>query len=155
MATIVETGSIIANANSYISDANFASYASDRGISVTGTAATLLLNAALYVETLPFLGDKKTREQSMQWPRYDVMLDGFLTPSDVIPQILKDLQCEVALAIDAGNDPLAQVSRAVKKEKVDVIEVEYADNSAPFTYNRKIKALEKKLINSAFTVSRG
>ena len=155
MATIVETGSIIANANSYISDADFASYASDRGISVAGTAATLLLNAALYVETLPFLGDKKTREQSMQWPRYDVMLDGFLTPSDVIPQILKDLQCEVALAIDAGNDPLAQVSRAVKKEKVDVIEVEYADNSAPFTYNRKIKALEKKLINSAFTVSRG
>jgi hypothetical protein len=46
----------------------------------------------------------------------------------------------------------------VKKEKVDVIEVEYSDSAAPFAYNLKIKALERKLTGTSggmsFKVSR-
>lgn len=145
MSTIVETGSIVTGANSYVSDADFATYASDRGITVTGTAAQLLLRAALYVEQLSFKGDKKTKAQRMQWPRYGVIIDGFSIESDEIPQQLIDLQCEVALAIDGGDDPLGTIDRSVKREKVDVIEVEYMDNAAPFAINRKIKALESKL----------
>ena len=61
----------------------------------------------------------------------------------------------MAIAIDSGNDPLADVARAVKKEKVDVIEVEYMDNSVAFSYNRKIVTLEAKLTSSAFKVTRG
>ena len=132
MATIVETGAGLTNSNSYISDADFAAYATSMGVTVSGTAAILLLKA-----------------------RTDATVDGFLTPSDAIPKLLKDLQCEVAIAIDSGIDPLADVSRAVKKEKVDVIEVEYMANSAAFSYNRKILAIEKKLTNSGFLVSRG
>ena len=155
MATIVETGAGLTNSNSYISDADFAAYATSMGVTVSGTAAILLLKASVYVEGLAFIGTKKTREQSMQWPRYDATVDNFLTPSDVIPKLLKDLQCEVAIAIDGGNDPLADVARAVKKEKVDVIEVEYMDNSVAFSYNRKIVTLEAKLTSSAFKVTRG
>jgi hypothetical protein len=62
------------------------------------------------------------------------------------------------LAIDSGDDPLGTVERAVKREKVDVIEVEYANNAAPFAYNLKIKALERKLTSIrggiSFQVSR-
>ena len=51
------------------------------------------------------------------------------------------------------------MARAVKREKVDVIEVEYADNAAPFVYNLKIKALERKLTGrrglNGFPVNRG
>ena len=155
MATVVETGVGLTNSNSYISDADFAAYAASMGVTVSGTAAILLLKASIYVEALPFIGTKKTSAQSMQWPRNDATVDGFLTPSDAIPKLLKDLQCEVAIAIDSGTDPLADVTRSVKKEKVDVIEVEYMANSAAFSYNRKILAIEKKLTNSAFTVSRG
>jgi len=158
MATIVEDGTIVSNANSYVSDANFATYASDHGITVTGVAAQLLLRAAIYVEQLQFIGAKKTKAQTMQWPRTSVNIDGFAIDSDEIPQLLVDLQCEVALAVDGGDDPLATVARAVKKEKVDVIEVEYSDSAAPFAYNLKIKALERKLTGTSggmsFKVSR-
>lgn len=145
MATTVEDGSIVTGANSYVSDADFAAYASDRGYTVTGTAAELLLRAALYVEQLSFKGDKKTKAQRMQWPRYNVEIDGFYIESDEIPQQLIDLQCEVALAIDGGDDPLSTIGRSVKREKVDVIEREFMDNAAPFAINRKIKSLESKL----------
>ena len=155
MATVVETGAGLTNSNSYISDATFAAYAVSMGVTVSGTAAILLLKASIYVEALPFIGTKKTSAQAMQWPRNSATVDGFLTPSDVIPKLLKDLQCEVAIAIDGGLDPLSDVGRSVKKEKVDVIEIEYQANSAAFSYNRKILALEKKLTNSGFLVSRG
>ena len=148
MTTIVEDGTIVSNANSYISDADFATYASDRGVTVAGVAAQLLLNAALYVEQLQFIGDKKTKAQSMQWPRNNVYIDGFVVDSDEIPVLLKDLQAEVALAIDAGNDPLKTIDRAVKSTKVGPIEKEFADNAAPFSINLKIKSLERKLTNS-------
>jgi len=158
MTTVVETGAIVAGANSYISDADFETYATNHGAIVLGIAAELLLNAAIYVEQLPFIGDKQTKAQTMQWPRFNVYLDGFIIDTNEIPTLLKDLQCEVALAIDGGDDPLATVARAVKREKVDVIEVEYADNAAPFVYNLKIKALERKLTNIssglAFKVAR-
>ena len=158
MTTIVENGTIVANANSYVSDANFAVYAADHGITVTGVAAELLLNAAIYVEQLSFVGTKRTKEQTMQFPRNDVYIDGWNYLSTEIPKLLIDLQCEVALAIDGGDDPLATVARATKKEKVDAIEVEYADSAAPFVYNLKIKALERKLTNMSgglsFTVTR-
>ena len=159
MTTVVETGAIVAGANSYISDADFATYASNRGITVSGVAAQLLLKAALYVETLSFIGSKRTKEQDMQWPRYDVYIDGFTIDSNEIPTLLKDLQAEVALAVDAGNNPLSTVPRAVKKQKVDVIEIEYADNASPFVRNRKIKALERKITYSteglSFRTNRG
>ena len=95
----------------------------------------------------------------MQWPRYDVYIDGFTIDSNEIPTLLKDLQAEVALAVDAGNNPLSTVPRAVKKQKVDVIEIEYADNASPFVRNRKIKALERKITYSteglSFRTNRG
>ena len=145
MTTIVETGALVSGANSYVSDAELTDYAGDRGLTLTGDAGVLLLQAMLYIEALSFKGQKKTKDQPLVWPRYGVYIDGFNVASDEIPAILKTLQCEVALSIDAGSDPLANVDRAVKREKVDVIEVEYADNAAPYAYSRKIKALEKKL----------
>ena len=92
MTTVVETGAIVSGANSYISDAGFETYATDHGVIVLGIAAELLLNAAIYVEQLPFIGDKQTKAQTMQWPRYNVYLDGFIIDTNEIPTLLKDLQ---------------------------------------------------------------
>lgn len=145
MALTVETGAIVTGADSYISVADFEAYNTARGYTLTGTAEQLLLRAMLYVEQLSFKGLKKTKAQTLQWPRLDVMIDGYYLESDEIPQQLVDLQCEVALAIDGGDDPLGAIDRAVKREKVDVLETEYMDNAVPFALNRKIKALESKL----------
>tara|TARA_R110000737_G_C14374187_1_gene449352 strand:- start:104 stop:601 length:498 start_codon:yes stop_codon:yes gene_type:complete len=165
MTTVVEDGSIVAGANSYISDADFSTYANDRGVTinngavVTGKVAELLLNAALYVESLYFIGLKLTKDQDMQWPRANVYIDSFAVASSEIPKLLINLQAEVAIAIDAGNNPLNTIERSVKRTKLGPIEKEYADNAAPFAINLKIKALERKLTGisggSSFQVTRG
>jgi len=145
MTLIVEDGTGKPNAESYVSSAELTAYASDRGITIVGDVDALLLKSILYIDQLSFSGLKLTKEQSMQWPRSNVSIDGFSVELDEIPRLLKDLQFEVSIAIGNGNDPLADVERSIKREKVDAIEVEYLDNSAPFVYSLRIKSLERKL----------
>ena len=161
MATIiVENGSIVTGANSYVTEAELATYASDRGITISGTEAVLIIQAMDYVENLEFIGIKTEEDQPLQWPRYDAVVDNYLIDSDAIPQLLKDGQMEACLAIDAGNDPLANVARQTKKEKVDVLEVEYMDNASSKTIVKRITNKLRKLINGSvsgisFVVRRG
>ena len=147
MALIIEDGSIVTGANSYISTTNFTAYATARGLTITGDEEQLLIQAMDYIESQSYKGIKSTRDQALQWPRVGVYVDGYYLDSDTIPQQLINGQCEVALSIDAGTGPLADVSRQTKREKVDVLEVEYSDSSAPYVINRKIRnALWKLLI---------
>jgi len=146
MATItVEDGTIVTGANSYVSEADFSTYATDRGITISGTAAVLLIQAMDYLEAQPFKGLKYSEDQPLQWPRYGVVIDSYELASDAIPQSLIDVQCELAIGIDGGNNPLANESRATKKEKVGDIEVEYMDGARNSTYlvaaNTKIQKL--------------
>lgn len=159
MAILVEDGTIIAGANSYATTAYLETYAESMGESFTIDAEVLINKSALYVESLNHKGLKLTKGQSMQYPRKGVVIDGFAVLTTEIPTLLKTLQCEVAIAINAGNDPLSTIDRAVKREKVGPIEVEYADNAAPFAYNRRISALERQLVGGVdggtFEVTRG
>lgn len=148
MATIIVedgTGDNL-NANSYVSEADLSTYASDRGITITGTPAVLLIQAMDYVESQMFIGTKETDTQPLQWPRNNVYIDGYYVAPEDLPSELKNGQMATALAIDAGNDPLSTVDREVKKEKVDVIEVEYMDGAASESINRTINAAMRKII---------
>jgi hypothetical protein len=143
MATIVvEDGTGLTNSNSYVSEAELTTYATDRGVTISGTNAVLLIQSMDYIESQDFKGYKYTEEQALQWPRGNVSIDGYLIDVDEIPTLLKEAQMETALSIDAGNNPMATVGRATKREKVDVIEVEYMDNAAESVY---ITAAETKL----------
>ena len=63
MATIiVETGAGLTNSNSYVSESDLATYASDRGVTITGTAAVLIIQAMDYLESRQFLGTKSDIE---------------------------------------------------------------------------------------------
>jgi len=64
----------------------------------------------------------------------------------IIPPALQTGQIATALAIDSENSPLATVERATKREKVDVIEVEYMDNAAAQTIVKTITAALRKLL---------
>lgn len=158
MTLIIETGTGKADAQSYITAIEMTAYAAARGITIDGDVSVLLLRGMTYMQTLDYIGSKNTKEQALQWPRLNVYIDTFVVTTTEIPQLLKDLQAEVSIAIGNGNDPLATVERGVKKEKVDVIEIEYQDNAAPFVYNLRIKSLERKLVTSSggsgFTVMR-
>jgi hypothetical protein len=142
MPVIVEDGTIVANANSYASEAELATYASDRGITIAGTDTQLLIRAMDYIEQQNFQGFKSTKDQALQWPRYGVWIDGYDIASDVIPVLLKEAQMEAAIAVDGGNDPMANVGRETKKEKLGDLEVEYMDGARNDEYNM---ALETKL----------
>ena len=153
MATIiVEDGSIVADANSYVTVGQFTQYCSDRNITIVGTYGSeseLLILAMDYFEQQPFNGYKYSELQSLQFPRYDLFIDDYLIDTDVIPKLVKDAQITIAISIMAGNDPLSTVSRAVRREKVDVLEVEYMDNAAISAIIRSIGNAMRKLVTSS------
>lgn len=132
MALIIETGAIIAGADSYVSVTDCDTYHTARGNSAwTGTDAVkeyALRKAVAYLD-----GHYRNRlkgymvdpiSQNLAWPRYDVVIDGVTLASNIIPQRVKDAQCELAL-IALSSDLAPNVSAGIKREKVDVLETEY------------------------------
>ena len=146
MAIIVEDGTVVPNANSYVTEAELTTYAADRGVTLTGTPAVLLINAMDYLESLHYIGYKFIEEQPLQWPRDEVYIDTYYIERTTIPKELKNGQMAVALSIDAGNGPLETLDRNVKREKADVVEIEYMDNAPPEAIVRTINAALRKLL---------
>jgi hypothetical protein len=155
MATIiVETGAGLTNSNSYVSESDLATYASDRGITITGTAAVLIIQAMDYLESRQFLGTKSDIDQALQWPRFGVEVDAYYVDSDEIPTLLKQAEMEICIAIDGGVDPLANLGRETKREKVGDLEVEYAIGARPDTYLTAAEAKLRKLLVNPYKVYR-
>ena len=147
MATIiVEDGTVVAGANSYVTEADLTQYAADRGVTLNTATDVLIIKAMDYIESLNFIGDKHIEEQPLQWPRDEVYIDGYYIERETIPKELKNGVYATALAIDAELDPLRVVERATKREKVDVVEVEYMDSAASETIVRTINAALRKII---------
>lgn len=151
MAIIVEDGSIVTNANSYVSEAELTSFAADRGITLTADEDELLIKAMDYIESLDFQGIKVSRDQPLQWPRAYVTIDQYYFPSNEIPKELKNGLMQVAIAIDQDMNPLDPLEQTVKREKVDVIEVEYMDGSTSQAIARTITSSLYKLLNGGGT----
>jgi hypothetical protein len=148
MATIiVEDGSIVTGANSYNSEAELTTYAADRGITLTGTPAVLLIQSMDYTETRDFKGTKSTEAQGLQWPRHGVTIDGYYVDSNEIPKELKSAQLATCVSIDAGFDPLSTVDRATKREKLDSLEIEYQENASSAAMIRSVSIAFAKLVN--------
>jgi len=157
MATIVvEDGSGLTNSNSYASEAELTTYATDRGVTLTGTTSVLLIQAMDFIEAQDFKGNKGSESQALQWPRDYVVIDGYYVDGDEIPTLLKQAQMETCIGIDGGVNPLANVPRETKKEKVDVLEVEYMDGARSQTYLQAVHTKLRKLLknNGALKVIR-
>ena len=161
MATIVvEDGTVVAGANSYVTEAELTTYAADRGVMLTTTTDVLLIKAMDYIESLAFIGYRHVGAQPLQWPRDQVYIDGQHISRTTLPKELKSGLLAAALAVDDELDPLRNVERATKREKVDVIEVEYMDSAASQTIVRTISAALYKILlpgghgSSAFRVVR-
>jgi len=161
MATIImKIGTVVPGANSYVTEAELTTYAADRGITLTAATDVLLIKAMDYIESLSFIGDKHKEAQPLQWPRDEVYIDRYYIERETIPKELKKGVYTAALAIDAELDPLRIIERATKREKVDVIEVEYMDSAASQTIVRTISSALYKILrpgghgSSAFRVVR-
>ena len=138
MSLIVEDGSIVTGAESYITVAEASTYHSNRGnaawAALTSDAVReqCLRRATDYMEQVfrsRWQGCRVGETQSLSWPRYDVTVEGYDIDSDVVPTAVKNACAELALKA-ATAELLADQSQAVLSEKVGEIEVTY-DKSSP------------------------
>jgi len=131
MALVVEDGTQVAAAVSYVTVAEARAYAAARGLTLPAADAQLeplLVLAADYLEQLEadFQGVRVGDVQGMAWPRSGVYVRDILLGDDAIPAGLKLAQCQ--LAVDGVTTPLQPTGtgREIVRQKVDVIETEYA-----------------------------
>jgi hypothetical protein len=155
MAIIVEDGTIIGGANSFVSLDDYVNYAESLGVFITDedAAEIELIKAAQYINSKePQLkGYLVDRDQPMSFPRTNLTIDGFGWGDTEIPRQVILCQLNLALDIRAGIDPYnlpVNPNRAVKREKVDVIEVEYVggDSQAKLSRSSHWQALLSSLL---------
>lgn len=131
MALVIEDGSAVAGANSYVTAAEVREYAETRGIVIANNIELdgMAVQAADYLETFAdeYKGSRKTTSQGLSWPRTHVVINCESFPDDEIPVQLKNAQCQAVIEIVNGADLMPNITGyAVRREKVDVIEREYA-----------------------------
>lgn len=133
MALIVETGSIVAGANTYVSEAYADSYFESRNNSEWAALSTEAKEAALLYATswvdsrYSWPGIIVDDSQALSWPRlgaYDVDLRSI--PSTSIPSALLQAVCEAALAhVTEVLNTVRERGGGLAYAKVDVLEVSY------------------------------
>lgn len=135
MALIVETGAIVANANSYVTLADARAYALARGVVLDADDAVLepyAFKAMDFLESLraEYSGSKISKSQRLQYPRKEVTVDGFDIDENEIPQVLKDAECQLIMdGVDFGDLAPNSDGLVIVREKVDVLETEYAPSA--------------------------
>lgn len=129
---IIEDGTGKADAESFATAAELASYAIKYGITVPDDDEAnegLLRQSALQMQVMNWKGCKTTATQALSWPRKGAEVDGEILPSDYIPARIQYGQ--MALAAEIYADQLAppeQTKGAVIKERVEgAVEVQYAE----------------------------
>ena len=130
MALIVETGSGVANANTYVTDLEYTDYATSRGLTIGSDAPTReqeLIAATDFLESFrsDYKGVKTASSNALQFPRNGVFIDNSLVSSNVIPIELKRAQMEAGAVEFAAQLTTNDPDQNVQSEKVDVIEISY------------------------------
>ncbi len=137
----VEDGTGKENANSYISLAYADSYAVNRNYSDWISQSDYVKKSAIikamdYVDNIfNWRGRKMTKQQSLNFPRVDIIDDDGFNLSGDIPEKLKKAICEAAFyvykqySLFAKKDANGAVKKDRKKADVAEIEKEYFSNS--------------------------
>ncbi len=137
MALIIEDGSIVAGANSYVTLDEVKAFATARGVTLPTVDAEIEPFAVLafdYIESfrVKYQGQKTEPSQRTEFPRSGVVVDGYYAPSTEIPWQLKSAQCQAVIEAHE-TDLMPNSSPGVKREKVSVLEVEYQLSSNSLT----------------------
>jgi hypothetical protein len=151
---IVEDGTGLPDADSYIATVDANLYHANRGNTAWAGLNTLSKEAALRRATDYMLqvyrwrwaGQRKTITQSLDWPRYEVPMrdapGGYGTVSayydeNSVPVAVRNACAELALRAATG-DLAPDVGRVAARERIDVIEVEYTAGAAPWVRYRAV-----------------
>ena len=138
MALIVADGTNYKTANAYVSVADADAYHTLRGNAAwTGdnqAKEDAIIRATDYMDSLMWMGLRRyNRDQLLDWPRSGVYDDEGNTIKDTeIPREIPDACAEIALReiVTPGvMQPDVVSSQAVSREKIDVIELQYAKSA--------------------------
>jgi len=143
MAFLVETGTGITDANSYISVEEADNYFTDINpqeiwfTKNTQQRERVLMNGTQFIDNqYSYIGTKASETQGLQWPREDAIDNNGYEVTGV-PKNIKQATCEAALrAFDSTLYTDTDTNGATKLTKVDVIEVEYFEGTTstnPYT----------------------
>jgi hypothetical protein len=136
MATtlVVEDGTGVDGANSYVEVEEVRAYAALRGL-VLPTLDTqlepLVVRAMDYLESkrASYKGSKVNEgSEYLQWPRQYVYVDGVELGIDTIPRELKYAQCQLAFELQTVDPHRTTSGQVIRKEQVSSVVTEYAVN---------------------------
>ena len=153
---VVENGTIVTGANSYVTMAEYIDYAASLNVTITDLQIyrTQLIKAAQFIDGLENVlkGDTVEKTQPKAFPRNNFTdINGWSWDNDEIPTVLKQAQMSLAIDINDGED-LWNLSQSgatgIKREKVDgAVEVEYAvSETGRLPYNSRSQALLMSLM---------
>jgi len=132
---IIEDGSIVPGAQSVVTAAELQTYADLRGLTVPAAEEDreqLLILAMDYLKSIEnrMKGTRTDVDQELPEPRENVILFGEIVDANTIPEQYKNAQMEAAIAANDQDLLLNESSQNVKKEKLDVLEIEYVDGGS-------------------------
>ncbi|MEM6902247.1 MAG: DnaT-like ssDNA-binding protein [Pseudomonadota bacterium] len=152
MTLVVEDGSVVTGAESYISAPDATAYLEARGYDAWTDQADAAKERALRLATDymvqtyrgRWIGNRAQSDQSLDWPRHQVIADGYHVDSDVVPA---DVQRACALlAVRAlTGDLVPDLTRRTSKEAVGPIEVEYDGDERSNPYRQVERLLSPYL----------
>lgn len=136
---IIEDGTNVENANTYVSLDDFVAYCTlydyQEVLELTEEAqVAAIVKACDLLETYSYRGIRAYETQNLQFPRLECIPRGAILPIpfDKIPTAVKRAQMAAAVSSSQGIDlqPVVEPGGFVTKEKVGPIETEYADGVA-------------------------
>jgi len=164
MALVVEDGTGLSTAESYISIADADTYiAAYKGADATWDGASdsdkeiAARQATQYLDGVyNWMGEIYRSEQALDWPRNYIYNDRGLMEVG-IPTKLEQATAEVMFLIIGGTSISEDVTRSsqVTREKVDVIEVEYEPGATQQPSFPKVNRLLADFVHSSGSIVRG
>jgi hypothetical protein len=134
---IVEDGTLVANANTYISLEEATAYLEiDPRLGPIWAAMVddekrnqMLVFATRWLdENYQWFGAQVTKTQALRWPRCGMNDGEFCVPSTIIPPALKHAVAQTAVWLFVTDPDEAADSVGIKRFRNDTIEIEWQDN---------------------------
>lgn len=130
MAIVLDAAPLSPTCNTYVDESEAAAYVTDRisnsAVKAAWTAltaelrATYLVNATRQIDSIAeWIGEKYSRDQRLDWPRFDAVVDGYYVDNTTFPQPVKEATVEMALWL-MGNDGEISQSQDAAYDSIQV-----------------------------------